>query len=104
MAGIVDSGRSFLNSLPIAGGIFEGLFGSPEQEAHARELARVKAAYEAYRPEMQANRFGAMQNQSAAFGPMQQLMGQMYGPGAQMDFSKIVQNPFANSQNPKMRR
>jgi hypothetical protein len=83
----------------VLGGLFN-LFDDSE-ENHQRTMNDVAKQYQAYRPEMQANRYQAMQNQSAAFGPMQALMGQMYGPQSQMDFSKIVQNPFANTPKPQ---
>jgi hypothetical protein len=49
----------------------------------------------AYRPEaMQAN-MNVMGNMSHAFEPMNNMMGQAYGPQMQMDWSKMIQNPFS---------
>jgi hypothetical protein len=94
--------RSFFNSLPVAGGLFESLWGSPEQEAKQKAMAEAQQAMFAYRPVAMDARLGAMNNMSAAFGPMQQLMGQMYGPAAQTDMSKLIGNPFSEQAQAEM--
>lgn len=95
--------RSFMNSLPVAGGLFESLWGSPEQEAHQKSMEQAKQAMFQYRPWAMDAGMNVMNNQAAAFGPMQQLIGQMYGNGAQMDFGKIIQNPFSAEHQANIR-
>lgn len=96
--------RSFVNSLPVVGGVFESIWGSPEQEAKQAAMEQAKQAMFAYRPMAMDTRMNAMQNSAAAFGPMQQLMGQMYGQGAQTDMSKLISNPFPDRMQDDMRQ
>jgi hypothetical protein len=89
----MDGLRRGLNSVPIAGGVFSSIWGDPDQEAHAAAMEQAAKQYEQYRPLAADARFQAFNNMSAAFGPMQQLMAQMYGKGATTPFSAMVQQP-----------
>jgi hypothetical protein len=51
----------------------------------------------AYRPEMAQARAGALENTLSAYTPMNNVMGAMYGPGAQMDFHKMSQSPLSQA-------
>ena len=48
-----------------------------------------------YRPQAMDARMNAMGNMSHAFTPANNMLTQMYGPGAAIDMSKMVQNPFS---------
>lgn len=86
---------SWYNELPLVGGVLGGIFGNPEEEAHQKALKRAQQDMYAYRPEVMGARMNAMGSMSHAFEPINNLMGQAYGPGAQMDWSKMIQNPFS---------
>lgn len=86
-----------MNSIPIVGGLSTAIFGDPNQEAHQQQLAQNKADIAAYRPEVLRARLNAMNQGALAFNPLNNLMGQMYGQGAQMDMKQMMQNPFATS-------
>lgn len=81
--------------IPIVGGLVKGILGSPEEEAHQKMMQQAAQAYSQYRPQNIQTRMNAFQNMANAFTPMNNLMGQMYGAGAQQDMSKLVQNPFS---------
>lgn len=87
--------RSGFNSLPIAGGFLSSIWGDPAEEANAAAMAEAVRSYKEYRPENINARMNAFHSMSNVFSPMNNLMGQMYGPGAQIDMSKVVQNPFS---------
>lgn len=62
----------------------------------------ASAAMMRYRPDAmnaRMNAFGSMQH---AFDPMNNLMGQMYGPAAQQNFGQTLQNPFPKAMQSSM--
>lgn len=92
-----DHLRSFGNALPIVGGTAKALWGDPAQEAQNAQMQNNIWQLQQARPEMINAHLNQMNATSNAFGPMNNLMAQMYGPGAQMDFSKLIQNPYSQS-------
>lgn len=93
---------AFWNEIPVVGGLLGGIFGNPEEDAHQKALKQARQDMYAYRPEaMQAN-MNVMGNMAHAFEPMNNMMGQAYGPQAQMDWSKMVQNPFSADAQSRM--
>lgn len=93
---------AFWNELPVVGGLAGAIFGNPEQEAHQKQMAAARQAMMAYRPQAMQSRMNAMGNMSHAFTPMNNLMGQMYGSGSQMDFGKTLANPFSQQMQEGM--
>ncbi len=90
------------NTLPVVGGLAGSIFGNPEQEAQQKAMSDASAAMMRYRPDaMNAhmNAFGSMQH---AFDPMNNLMGQMYGSGAQQNFGQTLANPFPKAMQSSM--
>ncbi|HET9867204.1 MAG TPA: hypothetical protein VFQ06_07930, partial [Nitrospira sp.] len=55
-----DFGRSFLNSLPGAGGILSSLWGDPSQEAHQKSYERAQQMLAQQRSGMMDSRVNAM--------------------------------------------
>jgi hypothetical protein len=90
----LDGARSFVNGIPILGGITESIWGSPEQEEMNARMGRVHKAYQQYRPQMMEAQMNAFNNMSHAFAPTNNLLTQMYGQGSAPDMGQIVQNPF----------
>lgn len=86
---------AFFDELPVVGGVFGSIFGDPEEDAHQAAMKKAVQDMYKYRPEAMNARMTAMGNMSHAFNPMNNMMGQTYGPGAQMDMSKMIQNPFS---------
>lgn len=102
--GFLDWGRGFMNSLPVAGGVFSSIWGDPKQEAHQQsfdDAERQLAQQRAYQMDSRSN----MMSQGAlAFGPRNQMMGQMMGQqGPAMDLSQILKNPMSQQQQQDIR-
>lgn len=100
--GFFDWGRSLVNALPGVGGITTAIWGDPSQEG-------VQDAYKQSREEMakqnayqMMGRMNAMNQGALAFGPRNQMLGQMMGqtgPNAQaMDLTPMLQNPMSHAQ------
>lgn len=94
---------AFWNEIPLVGGLLGGIFGNPEQEAHEKALKRAQQEMFQYRPEALDARMNAMHSMAGAFGPANNMMGQMYGSGAQMDVGSMIQNPFSPEAQARMR-
>lgn len=102
-----DSLRSIGNSLPFTGGITSSIWGDPSQEKHQRSFDQAKQMLDKQRAYNMDAR-GNMLNQGAlAFGPRNQMLGQMMGqrgPDAQaMDLSQILKNPMGQAQQDDIR-
>lgn len=102
--GFLDWGRNFLNSMPLTGGITTSLWGDPDQE-------RVQKAFEQSQQDLAKQRAYQMDSRSnmlsqgaLAFGPRNQLLGQMNGQeGPLMDLSQILKNPMSQQQQQDIR-
>jgi hypothetical protein len=103
--GAWDSTRKFFNSIPVAGGLTQSIFGSPEQEESARTASRIQQELEASRPENAAQRMRVAQQSALAFAPLGNMMEGMYGPGARIDTQAMLRNPLMspNAQHPAFR-
>lgn len=94
-----DRARSHHNQLPIIGGTFESIWGSPEQEEVESTTARIAKELEDSRGGRAQQRMNAMQQSSLAFNPLTQLMGGMYGPQAQIDIEGMTKNPLTGTSD-----
>lgn len=90
------------NELPVFGGLAGAVFGNPEEEAHQDAMRKASQAMMAYRPDAMNTRMNAMGSMSHAFDPMNNMMGQMYGPQAQMNMQQTIQNPFPKAMQSNM--
>lgn len=104
MAGFFDWGRSFLNSLPGAGGILSSLWGDPSQEGVQDAYKKAQQMMAQQRSNQMDSRMNAMNQGALAFGPRNAMLGQMMGqkgPNPQaMDLTPMLQNPMsAGAQN-----
>lgn len=95
---------AFWNELPLVGGLLGGIFGNPEEEAHQKALQQARQDMYKYRPEAMDARMNAMGTMSHAFEPVNNMMGQAYGPGAQQDWSQLIKNPFSDEAIARMRQ
>ncbi len=93
---------AFWNELPIVGGLAGAIFGNPEEEAQQKAFADAHAALMKYRPQAMQARMNAMGSMQHAFDPMNNLMGQMYGPQAMQNMSQTMQNPFPQAMQDEM--
>lgn len=100
-----DSARRFAESLPVVGGPLKAALGDPDQERMQRVMAQIAEQYRQYRPQMAQARMTGLGNQLSLFGPVNNLLSQMYGPLAQtpgapgspgqmFDLSKLMNNPM----------
>lgn len=99
--------RDFLNSIPVAGGLLSNLWGDPDQEAHQRSYRQAQEQMAKQRAYQMQARTNMMNQGAAAFGPANQMLGQMMGqrgPGAQaLDLSQILKNPMGGQQQNDIR-
>lgn len=85
------TGGLALSKLPIIG----GLFPSAEDSFKQQQMQQAGREYSAYRPELAQARENVMRQKVMAMQPMNNAMGAMYGPGAQMDTSQMFQSPMS---------
>lgn len=104
--GFLDFGRQFLNNLP-GGSLLSNLWGDPSQEAHQKSFEKAQQMMAGQRSNMMDARMNAMGQGALAFGPRNQMLGQMMGqqgPGAQaMDLTQMLQNPMPNQMQTDIR-
>lgn len=74
-----------------------GLFNSPAQEMQQAQFANIAKALEQYRPQVAQAQSQALGNSLASFVPANNMLGQMYGPGAMIDFNTIAQSPVTQA-------
>ena len=105
--GFLDFGRSFLNSLP-GGGVLSSLWGDPSQEAHQRSFEEAQKMMAMQRSNQMDARMNAMNQGALAFGPRNQMLGQMMGqrgPNAQaMNLNPMMQNPMTPGAQASIRQ
>ena len=96
--GFFDWGRSFINSLPLVGGVTSSLWGDPSQEGVQDAYKQAQGQMAQQRSNVMDARMNAMNQGAMAFGPRNQMLGQMMGqrgPNAQaMDLKPMLQNPM----------
>lgn len=93
-----DKTRSITNSLPIVGGLSSAIFGDPNQEDHQKQMEAAAQRIKQYRPMAMQGRMNAMNQGSLAFNPLNELMSQMYGPGARQDIQGMNKNPLPRQE------
>lgn len=69
-----------MHKMPVVGNFVQ----NPDELHKQEQLQRAGAAYNAYRPEAQQAQMNALRSTMAAYQPVNNALGQMYGPGAQM--------------------
>lgn len=101
---IFDFGRRFVNSLPIVGGVTSGLWGDPGQEDMQKAMAQAQEQMKLKRQFDMEGRMNAMNQGALAFGPRNQMLGQMMGQqGPAMDLNPMLQNPMGQAQQNDIR-
>lgn len=101
-----DKGRNFAGGIPFVGGMFKGLFGDPEQEAMQRAFAEAQQKMAMQRNNMMDSRMNAMSQGALAFGPRNQMLGEMMGRGPNsqaMDLAPMMQNPMSQGMQSGIR-
>ena len=64
------------------------------QEELQKRYEEMRKSYQQYRPQIAQAGTNALQTQLGAFGPMNDLLKNMYGPGAGYDLAALGQNPL----------
>lgn len=82
--------QSFGHKLPLIGGFFS----DPAAEEKQKMLHALAVAYQAQRPELAQSQTNALNQQLGAYAPMNNAMGQVYGPSAMVDLQALGQNPM----------
>lgn len=104
--GFLDFGRQFLNNLP-GGSVLSNLWGDPSQEAHQRSFEEAQRMMEQQRANQIDGRMNAMGQGALAFGPRNQMLGEMMGKGPNsqaIDLNPMLQNPMPNQQQADIRQ
>jgi hypothetical protein len=78
--------------LPVLGQFFE----NPAETQKQRSFSEAAAVYHAMRPELQDARMNALRQTMSLYQPVNRALGQMYGPGSQLDISgALEQGPIS---------
>lgn len=102
--GLLDFGRKFINGLPIVGGVASNLWGDPSQEGVQKAFGQARHDMAVNRSDMMDARMNAMNQSAMAFGPRNQMLGQMMGgQGPAMDMSQMLQNPMPQQMQSRIR-
>lgn len=105
--GFLDFGRKFINSLPGVGGVTSALWGDPSQEGVQQAYQQAQEMLKGQRSNMMDARMNAMNQGALAFGPRNEMLGQMMGqqgPNAQaMDLNPLMQNPMPQNMQQDIR-
>lgn len=102
--GLFDFGRKFINGLPIVGGITSNLWGDPSQEAMQQAFGDARRDMAQNREFNMDGRMNAMNQAALAFGPRNQMLGQMMGQqGPAMDLTPMLQNPMSSAHQQSIR-
>jgi hypothetical protein len=95
------SAESILTKIPVIGGI-ASIFGaqSDEEKNLLDQYKKMQQMYEAQRPVTQQAHMNALGSvlSPGMFGPINNQLAQMYGPGAQFDVSSLLRDPLAAAQ------
>ncbi len=102
--GLFDFGRKFINGLPIVGGVTSNLWGDPSQEGVQQAFEDAQRQMQMQRSNQMDGRMNAMQQGALAFGPRNQMLGQMMGQqGPAMNLDPMLQNPMPQQQQNDIR-
>lgn len=103
--GFWDWSRNLTNSLPVIGGVSSAMFGDPDQEAVQRAYQQAQEEQRKQRAYQMDGRMNAMNQGALAFGPRNQMLGQMMGQqGPTMDLGPMMQNPMPMQQQQDIRQ
>lgn len=103
--GFGDWIRGVGNSIPIMGGMLSSIWGDPSQEAHQRSFDQAQQLLAQQRANQMQGRMNAMNQAALAFGPRNQMLGQMMGQqGPAMDLGPMLRNPMPDNQVDQLRR
>lgn len=101
-----DKGRNFLGGLPFVGGLFKGVFGDPEQEAMQRAMKEAQLKIAQQREYQMGGRMNAMNQGALAFGPRNEMLGEMLGKGRgnpAFDLAPMLKNPMTDAHQASIR-
>lgn len=102
--GLLDFGRKFINGLPIVGGITSNIWGDPSQEGVQDAFKKSQHEQAMNRSDMMDARMNAMNQGAMAFGPRNQMLGQMMGQqGPAMNLDPMLQNPMPQQMQSRIR-
>lgn len=105
--GFFDFGRSFLNKMPFTGGLTSSLWGDPAQEDVQQSFDQAQQMMAQQRSGMMDSRMNAMNQGALAFGPRNQMLGEMMGKGPgqnAMDLDPMLQNPMSAAMQGDIRQ
>lgn len=104
--GFFDWGRSLVNTLPGVGGLTTALWGDPSQEGVQDAYKKSQQQMAQNRANMMDARMNAMNQGALAFGPRNQMLGEMMGMGKGknfMDLTPMMQNPMPQTMQNDIR-
>lgn len=98
--GLWDSYRSFVNSMPLVGGMTSSLWGDPSQEAVQEAYKKAREQQAKDRAFMMQGRMNAMDQGALAFGPRNDMLGEMMGQRGKpaIDLQPMIRNPMPRMQ------
>lgn len=103
--GFFDFGRRFINGLPGVGGVMTNLWGDPSQEGVQDAFSQAQQQQQMQRANMMDARTNAMNQSAMAFGPRNQMLGQMMGQqGPLMDLGPMLKNPMPQGMQNDIRQ
>lgn len=105
--GLFDWGRGLINKIPVYGGIASAVWGDPGQEDHQRAMAKAEEEKKKQRAYMMDARMNAMNQGALAFGPRNEMLGEMMGkgPGSMaMDMGPMLNNPMPQAMQNDIRQ
>lgn len=102
--GVFDFGRKFINNLPFVGGAASSLWGDPNQEAHQEAYQQARRMLMQNRANMMDGRMNAMRQGSLAFGPRNEMLGQMMGQQTPaLNLNPMLKNPMPSAMQTDIR-
>lgn len=91
-----------LRDIPVIGGFLADLTGEDEAgEQQVKNFQKMQQGYAAQRPINREARMNALRQQMSLFEPMNNFLGQQYGPDARFDFSQVFKSPFYGPEQDK---
>lgn len=97
------AGRDLVNNpeeLPIVGSMFGPTDAQQDADRQQQEaLQQIEQEYTQYRPISDAAHQQSLQQQLSLFGPINQMLEQMYGPQFKLDFSAFNQSPVSYAKS-----
>lgn len=81
-----------IHEAPLIGQFFD----NPNETQKLQSMQQAAEVYHAMRPELQQAQLNALRQQMSLMGPVQNALGQMYGPGAQFSLDQAMQNPISD--------